>query len=298
MIGRAQAKPQVAEEEDDLVALASSLGPAGIVPVQRGLNASLISSSQHDSVNGWSEIVTPSLAFRFSRQFSADVATPYFVYLLTDRTKSVKGKPVTSLGVRRDVLSDTVIAAHWTPSAFSAGRLGDVAASQTVSLVAPTGSVQDGVGAGRVAYNVTSHAESSLPLSPYLDLGAGTSSRLQNRRVQKTQTSTGLLANFAAGVTFPLRAQFGLSVEVYEQLPLGDQTVYQSTVNRKGRTVQRAVGKGLAEDNGFNSSLDVPIDPHISLSGFYSRSLRQHEDTTGFSITYLVRGRPGEGRAP
>jgi len=46
------------------------------------------------------------------------------------------------------------------------------------------------------------------------------------------------------------------------------------------------------EDNGFITSLDIPLSPHVTLSGFYNRSLRDHDDVAGFSFTYILRAPP------
>jgi len=50
-----------AQEEAGGVSAAATTndsGPIGIIPVTRGFNASLGTSSQHDSSNGWSSLLT------------------------------------------------------------------------------------------------------------------------------------------------------------------------------------------------------------------------------------------------
>lgn len=281
--------------DDDLAAaVANSLGPAGIVPSYRGYNASLISSSQHDSISGWSNLVTPSLAYRFNRWMSVDVSTPIFLYLHTQSTTATDGRPLTGFTTvsreQHGVVGDTVLAAHVYLPTFTPRH---TTLYDTVSglLIAPTGSVSDGVGAGKTTYNITNHLEAASHWSPYVDLGIGTSSRVQNRRLQRDQTSRGLLANFAVGgrVAMPRRVVFTL--EAYEQLPLGSQQVSSTEVRQGGppQTNQITTTAGVAEDNGFNTALDIPLSPHVTLSGFYSRSLRQHEDIAGFSLTFLLK---------
>ena len=49
---------------------------------------------------------------------------------------------------------------------------------------------------------------------------------------------------------------------------------------------------GPAEDNGFLTSLDIPLAPHVTMSGFYTRSLRDHDDVGGFSFTFLLKAPP------
>ncbi|SDE66966.1 hypothetical protein SAMN05444167_0090 [Terriglobus roseus] len=276
-------------DQDLALAVANSLGPAGIVPRTTGFNASVISSSQYDSITGWANILTPSLAWRFNRYVSADVATPLFLYMRSQRVvQPTTGPPYTDTTIRHGLPGDTTMALHLSSKSFSMGKLGDFNDVLTGSLAAPTGSVEDGIGAGKVTYNVTNHLQSASFLAPYVDLGIGSTSRLQNRRVQRSQTSRGELANFGVGVSLELPRASTLYLEGYEQLPLGTQTVYQVDP-RSGRPDATQNSNGLAEDNGINLSLDVPLAPHLTWSAFYSRGLRLHEDTVGFAFTMLLR---------
>jgi len=286
-------------DQELAVAVANSLGPAGIVPRATGFNASVISSSQYDSITGWANVLTPSLAWRFNRYLSADVATPLFMYMRSQRViVPTGGRPAyLDTTVRRDLPGDTTMAAHISSKGFTMGRLGDFYNVVTGSLSAPTGSVEDGIGAGKVTYNVTNHLQSASFFAPYVDLGIGSTSRLQNRRVQRAQTSRGQLANFGVGVSMLLPHASTVYLEGYEQLPLGNQTVYQVDP-RTGRPTATQDRNGLAEDNGINLSLDIPVSPHVTWSAFYSRGLRLHEDTTGFALTFILRNplKPNQNR--
>lgn len=293
----AQAKPSTAGKmsDDELaLAVAGSLGPVGVVPVQKGFNASLISSSQHDSANGWSNVITGSVAYRFNRAFSVDASSTVYLYLRSDRKapdNATLAQTLAATKIYRGVTGDTVMGFHYTAPEIRVAPLGGMTDTLSFLLSAPTGSVTDNVGSGNPTFSVVNHLETGMFLSPYLDLGISNGSRLQDRRVSKSQTTRGELANFAFGLTLELPRTTNLSLEVYELLPLGAQTIVQTTV-RKGRTTRTTTTEGLAEDNGFNTAFDIPLQPHLALSGFYSRSLRQHEDTVGFSFTYLLRPPP------
>ncbi len=276
-------------DQELALAVATSLGPTGIVPRTTGFNASIISSSQYDSITGWANILTPSLAWRFNRYVSADVATPLFLYMRSQRVvQPTTGAPYTDTTIRHGLPGDTTMALHLSSNSFTMGKLGDFYDVLTSSLSTPTGSVQDGIGAGKVTYNVTNHLQSASFLAPYVDLGIGSTSRLQNRRVQRSQTSRGELANFGVGVSLELPRASTLYLEGYEQLPMGSQTIYQVDPH-SGRPDATQSSNGLAEDNGINLSLDVPVVPHLTWSVFYSRGLRLHEDTVGFAFTLLLR---------
>lgn len=277
-------------DQELAVAVANSLGPTGIVPRATGFNASIITSSQYDSITGWANVLTPSIAWRFNRYISADVATPLFLYMRSQRaiTPPGGGPAYTETAIRHGLPGDTTMAAHVSSKTFTMGRLGDFNNVVTGSLSAPTGSVEDGIGAGKPTYNVTNHLQSASFFAPYIDLGIGSTSRLQNRRVQRSQTSRGQLANFGVGVSMLLPHASTVYLEGYEQLPLGTQTVYQVDP-RTGRPDATQGRNGLAEDNGINLSLDIPLVPHLTWSVFYSRGLRLHEDTGGFALTFILR---------
>ena len=298
------AETKHALSDDELaLAVAGSLDPSGIIPYRSGFNASVITSSQYDTVTGWANVLTPSLAYRFNRYLSADVATPLFLYLRSQHTvdtsmpgTSMPGQPPSSIrltDIRHGVPGDTVMAAHFTSKHFEMGKAGSFGNTLTGSLSAPTGSSEDGIGAGKMTYNFTDHMQSDALLSPYLDVGIGTTSRLENQRLQRSQTSRGDLLNLGAGVSLALPRAATIYLEAYEQLPLGAQPVSQ-TDPRSGRPGQATVqtSSGLAEDNGLNLSVDIPVAPHVMWSGFYSHGFRLHEDTVGFAFTFLLRNPP------
>ncbi len=61
---------------------------------------------------------------------------------------------------------------------------------------------------------------------------------------------------------------------------------------KKGKQVTTSTQKSIGEDNGFNNTLNIPLNGHVMLSGFYNRSLRNKIDTAGLSLTFLLRAAP------
>jgi len=55
-------------------------------------------------------------------------------------------------------------------------------------------------------------------------------------------------------------------------------------------------GSKLSEDNGITTSLSIPLNAHLTWSGYYNRSLRQHVDTVSTGFTYVLRGSPRNKR--
>lgn len=123
-------------------------------------------------------------------------------------------------------------------------------------------------------------------LTPNIEIGAGDSTALVNRQINKNYTSLGPLAHFQIGLGAELFHGISFESDAYEQLPIGDQKIYSAYRANRPTVV---VGYNVTEDNGFINSLDVPIDAHTSISGYYSRSLRRHTDTAGIGITYVLR---------
>ncbi len=261
-------------------------GPTGIIPFVRGPNLSVGTTSQHDSSDGWSSLLTPDLAWRFDRHFSADVGTPIYTYINVLMTAGTKAKPVYTSAIEHFAPGDTALSGHFeaSPSLFDYNG--------TATLGLPSGSQTDGLGAGQVTYFFNNHFEHSFGIfSPDIELGIGDSSDLVGTRVRRDYTSVGLLAHFQAGTTVALPRNVSFSADAYEGLPLANETLY-STTGKGKKKVTTATTSGVAEDNGFTTSLDIPLNTHSTLSGFYNRSLRSHIDTAGFSITFFLRSPP------
>lgn len=268
-------------------------GPIGVVPLVHGFNATLTSASQHDSVSGWSSTLAPTLAYRFSPHFSLFGGTTAYAYVLTgtvlSNKKAVQSTAATPLRDHTFVLGDTVLNATYEANPHLFAYAG------TVTLGLPTGDSKLGLGAGQVTWNVNNHFERPvLPwLTPELELGIGDSENLDNPRVLRGYIVTGTVAHFQTGVDVDLPFNLNFSTDAYEDLPLGSQTVTTTTSRgKKGKQAATNTGNGAGEDNGFVNTLDVPLTAHITLSGIYNRSLRNHEDTAGFSLTFLLRPTP------
>ena len=266
-------------------------GPTGIIPFVKGPNLSLGTTSQHDSSSGWSSLLTPDVAWRFSRRYSADVEVPVYAYVNVLVTGGTKLRPTYTPATRHFTLADTSLSGHYQISP----RIFDYDFTATLGL--PTGDKSIGLGAGEVTYNLNNHFERSAGIfSPDIELGIGDSSQLFDQRIRRGYTTVGELAHFQAGTSVDLPLGTSFSAEAYEELPLASQILY-STTGRGRKKVTTATNKGVAEDNGFLTTLDIPLNPHTTLSGFYNRSLRNHIDTAGFSFTFFLRTPPPAARA-
>jgi len=288
---------ELIKELDEASAANNSEGPAGIVPFAPGFNASLISTSQHDSTSGWSNLLTPNIAWRFNRRFSLNVETPIYTYV---DISVVTGQVVLpgaaapsntyTLETKNFLFGDTTIAGglEFHP------RFLDY--NFTATLGAPTGDFPNGLGAGQYTYNINNHFEKAFFgfLAPDIELGIGDNSSLIASSIRKSFVAVGEQAHFQAGLNIALpwhNAEF--SSDAYEDMPLSSQTV--TTITNKGKKgtiklVESSTQENVGEDNGFANTLDIPVANHVMFSSFYNRSLRNHEDTVGFSFVYLLRG--------
>ena len=277
---------QAVDETTTASASTNDAGPIGIIPFVKGPNLSLGTTGQHDSASGWSSLLTPDLAWRFNRSFSADFSLPIYPYVTVDETSGTKLRPIYTPATRTFLLSDSFLSAHYQANP----RLLDYEATLTLGL--PTGNSSYGLGAGKVTYNINNHFEHTFGIfTPDLELGIGNSSQLVDRRIRRGYTSVGELAHFQAGTSVDLPFSMSFAADAYEELPLSAQTI-NSTTGRGRKRVTTATSKSEGEDNGFLTTLDLPLNPHTTLSGFYNRSLRNHLDTAGLSFTFFLRTPP------
>jgi hypothetical protein len=261
-----------------------------------GFNATLISTSQHDSDSGWSNQLTPNVAWRFNRYFSMNAEVPIFTYQnVSVATGTIKLAGVVigntyTLETKHFLVGDTTIALgfelhpHFLDYNF------------TATLGTPTGDFPNGLGSGQYTYNINNHFEHTFFgfIAPDIELGIGDSSSLITSSIRKSFVAVGEQAHFQAGLSVSLpwfNADF--SSEAYEDMPLSRQTVTTITnTGKKGtvKLVKSTTQESIGEDNGFANTLDIPLTGHITLASFYNRSLLNHEDTVGFSFVYLLRG--------
>ena len=281
---QAQAIPAATE----ISAEATDSGPAGIVPLMKGPNLSFTTTSEHDSSNGWLSVSFPNVAWRFGRHFSADMTMPIYGHIDVVITGGTTAKPTYTKATKRFVMGDMTMNGHYEIE----GRFLSYALTGTLGL--PTGNKNYGLGGGQVTYDFSNHLEKNFNFfTPNIEAGIGDSSGTIGTRIQKNYTTVGHLAHFQAGAAFDLPFHTAFETAAYENLPLSTQILYSTTTQGK-KKVTTATNVGLAEDNGFTNTLDIPLNPHMTLSGTYNRSLRSHIDTVGFSLTFLLKAPPRE----
>ena len=227
----------------------------------------------------------PAVGYTINNIFSVDATIPIYMYRLA-ASRRPHPLPNAYLVTQRKEFGDAIFALHaqFVPRLF--------AYESTFSFTAPTGDETYGLTTGRVTFDLNNRFERSYGrLTPSLEIGAGDSTTLVNREVNKTYTSLGPLAHFQAGLAINLFRFATFESDAYEQLPIGDQKIYSAY--RKGHPTV-VTGYNVTEDNGFTNSLNLTPDRHTTLSGYYSRSLRRQVDTAGISITYVLRGAPKE----
>ena len=280
-------------------ATTNDAGPAGIVPFTPGFNASLGTTNQHDSSGGWQSILTPNVAYRFNRHFSANLTVPVYAYIgiygvLSSKDATKTSPAVTTYGYKTNhfLLGDTDLVGEYEAHP----RLFDYNLTATFGL--PTGDDAAGLGAGQLTYAIDNHFEHSLTdwLTPELELGIGDSPNLDDLRARRSFIDVGTNAHFQFGFGFSFWRGVNFTTDAYENLPLSTQTVTTTTTNgKKGKqlkTITTSSQKSIGEDNGFLNTLDIPLSGHVTLSGIYNRSLRDKTDTAGFALTFTLRKTP------
>lgn len=287
-----QAQATTASAEMDELAVLSATasinnsGPEGIVPAARGFNLALGTSSQHDSTNGWSTILNPTVAYRLNRYFSVDASVPIFLYINIDENLGTKAKPHYEYVPKKFVFGDTSLSFEGDANKWTVDYNG------TFTLGLPSGNTGYGLGAGQVTYNFNNHFERGIGIfAPDIEIGFGDTSILVDQRVLKSYISVGPMAHFQAGMSVELPWSMTFEANAYEELPLAKDLVY-STTGKGKKKVTTSYNQDPSEDNGFITSLDIPLSRHVTMSGFYSRSLRDRVDLAGFSFTFILKAPP------
>ena len=264
----------------------------GVSSALRGANLGLTYAGVHNSSIGWYEVIVPAVSYSFSEHFAADASATIYLH------RFVQNQNPYTTSSQQVVLDtgdsgDTLIGLHGTfrPSNFV--EIG------TVSLTAPTGNRSNGLGTGRVTFDFNNHLERFFGnKGVHLDLGMGDSSAVANSLLMRDYNTLGPLAHFETGASLWMRRYGFVQTSVYEQLPVGSQKIYELVPTglpgpSGGQTAQVLVGNGLSEDNGFTTALGVPVTAHLLFSGYYNRSLRQHQDTVSLGMTFVLRPLPG-----
>jgi hypothetical protein len=257
--------------------------PGEGMPWTRGLDPVLVTSSQHNSQSGWSSLLMPNLAYHFNRHFSVDAGAPIYTYIKIYENVGTTAKPVYHFVPEGGACGDTQLSFRLDLPSDKLNYSG------VVSMGMPSGNSRLGLGAGQMTYDLNNHFEKTFwRFTPELELGEGDTSNLVDQRIRKDYISVGPMAHFLTGVLVDLPKNMRFGANAYEELPLSKDLVYSTTgTGKKKKTTVTNVGP--AEDNGFLTSLDIPLSDHLILSGFYNRSLRDRDDLAGFSFTLLLR---------
>jgi hypothetical protein len=252
----------------------------GLSAPMRGWNAGVTFSGVHESTTGWATLATPSVGYSFNDIFSADATLPIYFFRLAE-TLSIHPRPDARLTTLRGELGDLIFGLHaqFLPSLFQYQVTG--------AFAVPTGDETYGLTTGRVTFDINNHFERSFGrFTPNIEAGGGDSTTLVNRILTKNYTSLGPLAHFQAGLGIDLIHGMSFETDAYEQLPIGDQKIYGPSRHGNATIV---TGHSAIEDNGFINSLDIPVNGHLTFSGYYARSLRLRTDTAAMGVTYVIR---------
>ena len=259
----------------------------GLSPVWRGFNAGLTFSQVHDSSAGWYNLITPAVRYSFSRHYSADASVSIYPY----RRVQTGSGPTAQLVVDHGDTSDLIAGVH---ASFANNNW---RTTTTLLGTAPTGDRSEGLGAGKFTYDLSDRVDRYFDRgSLMVDIGGGDTSGLFNRQVTQDQTSVGKVMHFSAGGVLYLPWSWYLQPVAYELLPIGQQTVYATVSPPGAPSGPTLTGTGISEENGFTTTLGMPLSDHITLWSYYNRSFRQQTDTVSMGITYVLRPVMRRGR--
>lgn len=251
-----------------------------------GFNAAITASGVHDSANGWTNVITPVVSYSLSPHYLFDASMSVYPYHYAATVQSFGIPPTFSndLTFVGGDIGDLLLEGH---AVFSMQHLRN---TSTLAITAPTGNRVDGLGTGRATFNINNLTERYFGHTGFLvDVGGGNSSGLINRFITQEDNSLGSLAQFQAGTETWLTHGIFAETVAYEQLPIGDQKTY-GVFYLEGSLLTVVTGQRVSEDNGFNTSIFIPLSSHLTLSSSYNRSLRFHLDTVSTGLTWVLRG--------
>jgi hypothetical protein len=258
----------------------------GMGTALRSFNAGLTFSLLNDAYSGSYTVITPALSYTLSPHFSADLSlSAYLQRAVKSYEFSVNPEQgITEVSADKSDLGDLFLAFHGTLGNENWRNL------STLSLTMPTGSQADGLSTGSVTADFSTRLERSLgPAGVMAEVGLGNSAGLFNSLVTREYNSLGPLSHYQAGVSLWLPGSVYLQSVVYEQLPFGRQTVYE-TLRMPGSQQSMTMATTFsADDNGSTTFASLPLQAHLLLSGYYNRSLREQMNTVSVGITVVLR---------
>ena len=269
--------------------MADSIHAGAVAPspdvVVKGFNFTLTTASQYDQLALWSSDLTPDLSYTLDKHLNFDFSIPFYNYDTASVSTGSPISPAESQVVVHNIWGDATIngTVSFSPGDFTYSFVG------TGGL--PVGNTQYDLSSTQYTYTVMNNFSYNLGnFSPYINFGEGDSSNLgPHHAVVKSLIVVGPLAFFTAGTGYNLPHNINLTANAYEQLPLENESQFKTVKNLKKQLVKEQIGSGPAEDNGFEADLSIPVQRHLSVDFTYSHSLRQNDNTTGFSITYTWR---------
>ena len=265
--------------------------PGGELPLAPGLNASLTAATQHDSANGWTSLLTPTILWRFSSRFSLDATLPVFTSITTEVNTGTRRRPAYDLQTKHHAVGDLQVSGLYEHR----WQAWENTAALTLGL--PTGKTSYGLGAGKLTYALSDRLGYSFErVTPDFELATGNSSTVIGSGPTLPYVANATFLYVQTGATVDLPRGIDIRAEMFEMLPLSDATVYSTASTGKLAAAEEDEEDGSGEDNGLNLSATVPVASHWSVGGFYTRSLVNHYDIGGFSLTYSLRPRARKTR--
>jgi len=256
--------------------------------VQRGLSLRVVFEGSTSSQGQVFDLNT-STSYMFNHFFGVDVGVPIYFVRASAPAPGSGTAPGTSAAGN---LGDLYMAAHLTLDNPIATY------TTTITVTAPTGSVDKGRSTGHFTYDWDNRFERELGkrLTPYISAGfANTAS--QSRYRKRPYLTLGKLAHFEVGADVRLWKSLTFTAAAYDVIPWGQQTVFSRFVQRgsvgTGAARRRRVfeifpqtvgNADLVRDNGYSAGLSFSPTPLVDVAVGYTRSVPMHLDTFNFSV--------------
>jgi hypothetical protein len=224
-----------------------------------------------DRVTEWDT----TAGYNFNQYFGFDVGVPvYFV--------AGQGLTTTPQGVQEQHLTANGIGDVYTDLIFTLAKPA-VTYLGSVRVTAPTGSVKDGFSTGRVTYDWENYFQRDFGrIRPYADLGLA-NSLSDNQFFYRPFITLGTVTLLEGGATFRIVRELRLGASLYDDVPIGRQTVYSRVTN-----TTRSGGSALDSDNGWEGTVTYCPSSYLLFEMSYDRSVHYDLNVFSFGVGFNV----------
>ncbi len=217
-----------------------------------------------------------TVGYNFNNYIGVDVGVPVYFVGASHVFESPTGPVQRSLSVNGigNVYADLLVNSISTPVLY----LG------TFRVTAPTGNTRTGFSTGRVTYDLDNYFDHDFGrLRPFADVGLA-NSIADTQFFYRPFVTLGTVVLSEAGTTFRVVRHTRVGASLYDDAPIGTQTVF-SRINGAERTGPARIDR----DNGYSGWVTVNPTSFLVLEAGYDHSVRYGYNVFSFGVGINIK---------